>query len=298
MKTFITLLLFALAFSARADIGLAHACLDPPAQAVTRNTSGNDCVTRGWVRPTADTFVLSATSAATAVWGNADFRFRRFADLPATAVVDVCNLSLTPGAFGATDPCGTSNANKGPVPKSQVQVAAAIGTGKATISWQPVTMVDDIDSGKVVASRAATMRGYRIYYGPSADMLTQTVDAGNVLTYTLEGLAPGPIVAAVAAYTDQAEGQRSGVVSKVIAEGPKTIPRQVTGVTIAALPAYDLTKSDNLFRMTQVGTLPAGTAYVPGYFAIIGAQAYCLARKPTSWRSSSGTRPSTVFVTC
>ena len=60
-------------------------------------------------------------------------------------------------------------------------VGASSGPNSAILEWDAVS--------------APNLRGYRIYYGPDIDMYLQLrgegVDAGNVTTYTITGLASG-----------------------------------------------------------------------------------------------------------
>jgi Putative Ig domain len=89
-------------------------------------------------------------------------------------------------------------------------VQASIGS--ATISWTPPTQNTD-------GSALTNLAGYRIQYGPSATMLTQSVQVANpgLTTYVLENLAPGTYYVAVRAYTTSgAESVNSNVASKVV----------------------------------------------------------------------------------
>jgi len=50
-------------------------------------------------------------------------------------------------------------------------------------------------------SSLADLAGYRVYYGTSADALTQVIDVANVTSYVVSGLSPGTYYFAVAAYS-------------------------------------------------------------------------------------------------
>jgi hypothetical protein len=84
--------------------------------------------------------------------------------------------------------------------------------GSATISWTPPTQNTD-------GSPLANLAGYRIQYGPSATMLTQSVQIANagLSTYVVENLAPGTYYFAVRAYTTSGgESANSNVASKIV----------------------------------------------------------------------------------
>ncbi len=57
-----------------------------------------------------------------------------------------------------------------------------------TLTWDaPATNVNKID-------------GYKVYYGTSSRIYTQSIDVGNVTTYTIENLPSGTWYFAVTAY--------------------------------------------------------------------------------------------------
>jgi hypothetical protein len=82
----------------------------------------------------------------------------------------------------------------------------------ATLSWTPPTTNTD-------GSSLTNLAGYRIVYGTSASVLSQTINVSNpgVTNYVVENLAPGTYYFALKAYTSQGvESSVSNVVSKVI----------------------------------------------------------------------------------
>lgn len=104
---------------------------------------------RAWVRPKPETPVLSclaSTPVAQCVWGNAAFTYRKFGDLPADALVNVCTASIEPGPFAPPnrpsvdpacgDPCGCGNAldRKALIAKSAVVVETVEDLSKFTAS--------------------------------------------------------------------------------------------------------------------------------------------------------------------
>jgi hypothetical protein len=84
--------------------------------------------------------------------------------------------------------------------------------GAATLSWTPPTQNTD-------GTSLTNLAGYRIYYGTSANALTQVIQVPNagVATYMVENLAPATYYFALRAYNTQgAESASSNVVSKVV----------------------------------------------------------------------------------
>ncbi len=85
-------------------------------------------------------------------------------------------------------------------------------SGSATVLWTPPTQNLD-------GTALTNLAGFHIYYGTSANTLTQMVNIGNpaTTTYTLANLHQGTWYFALAAYTaDQVESDLSEVVSKSI----------------------------------------------------------------------------------
>ena len=98
----------------------------------------------------------------------------------------------------STVPAGTSATNK--------------GGGTAMLSWQAPTTNTD-------GAALTDLAGYRIYYGMTADDLTQTVQLTGVglQTYVIEDLGSGTWYFAIKAVTrTSVESALSDVVSKAI----------------------------------------------------------------------------------
>ncbi len=82
----------------------------------------------------------------------------------------------------------------------------------ATLSWTAPTANTD-------GSTLTTLAGYRIAYGTSASVLSQTIQVSNagVTTYVVENLSPGTYYFAIKAYTvDGSESAASNIVSKIV----------------------------------------------------------------------------------
>jgi hypothetical protein len=87
-----------------------------------------------------------------------------------------------------------------------------ISVGNATVMWQPPTTNTD-------GSSLTNLAGYRIYYGTSANSLSQTIQipSAGATAYVVEGLAPGTWYFAVRSYNSAgAESANSNIVSKVV----------------------------------------------------------------------------------
>ena len=129
-------------------------------------------------------------------------------------------LTGTPSSadVGTTGPI-TINASDGGTTASigpfTIEVTAAAGpppaTGSATLYWVAPTENTD-------GSALTDLAGYHIYYGTSADALTQTIDvSAATTTYVISSLAAGTYYFAVAAYSSGGtESAQSNVASKTI----------------------------------------------------------------------------------
>lgn len=92
-----------------------------------------------------------------------------------------------------------------------IQVIAA-QSRSATLSWTAPTQNTD-------GTTLTNLAGYRIHYGTSATVLSQTIQVSNagLTTYMIENLSPGTYYFAVKAYTSTGtESESSNVVSKTI----------------------------------------------------------------------------------
>jgi hypothetical protein len=101
---------------------------------------------------------------------------------------------------GTTPPVTTS-----PPPKSA-------STGTATLDWTPPTENSD-------GSSLTNLAGYTVYYGTSADSLTESVKISNpgLTAYTVSNLTSGTWYFAVTSYSSTGvESIRSGVISAKI----------------------------------------------------------------------------------
>jgi Putative Ig domain len=91
-------------------------------------------------------------------------------------------------------------------------VVANPATEAATILWTPPAQNLD-------GTALTNLAGFHVYYGNTANALTQMVTIGNptTITYTLSNLSQGTWYFAVSAYTaDNVESDLSAVVSKTI----------------------------------------------------------------------------------
>lgn len=257
----IVLLLIAAAFfagRANADplTGLVHANVDGYIGALGGTGSG-----RTYVRPTTDTVVLACppgTAAADCAWGKPAFAYRKFGDLAADALVNVCTVAIEPGPFAPPnrpsvdptcgDPCGCGNAldKKANILKSAVVLASTVPpvstTGRISLTWNAVTMCTDPTDNVIKACTNAAypawaIKGYRVLSGvsPTALTLLQSVDA-STLALSLPDYGDGTYYFAVLAYNGDGDGERSAVASIVVkkpaAADPKALPTSVEGVTL------------------------------------------------------------------
>ena len=109
----------------------------------------------------------------------------------------------TPITEGTPVTEGTTSTEAIPVTEGTTSSGAAAGTGVAKLSW------DSSQEG---------VAGFVIYYGTSPGTYSYTINAGNVSTYTVSGLASGTYYFAVTAVDS------SGAQSPYSNEASKTIP--------------------------------------------------------------------------
>jgi hypothetical protein len=127
-------------------------------------------------------------------------------------------IDRSPGESGTTTPSSNSTTaststpgTTGTTPPSTTTPPVA-STGTATLDWTPPTQNSD---GSVLTNLA----GYTVYYGTSANQLTQSVKVSNpgLTAYTLSNLPAGTWYFAVTSYSSSGvESVRSGVVSTKI----------------------------------------------------------------------------------
>ncbi len=198
------------------------------AAASSSTSTSSTTTSTGTMAP--DTISISGTPATTVAAGQA-YAFQpsakdsdgntltySVANLPAWASFDATTGTLTgtPDAsqigtyanisVSASDGV-TSNAM---TPFTVTVTADASTTGTATLSWAAPT---ENTNGSALADLA----GYRIYYGTSADALTQVIDVANVTTYVVTGLTSGTYYFAIAAYSSAGtQGGLSDTATKTI----------------------------------------------------------------------------------
>ncbi len=117
--------------------------------------------------------------------------------------------------------------------------AVTVFAGEATLSWDPPVTNED-------GSPLTDLAGYKIYYGTTSGNYTNSIDVGNVTTYTVINLTEGlTYFFVVSAYdTLGNESDYSNEVSKKI-ESEDTTPPQITGVY-----AGNITNSSVLINWT------------------------------------------------
>jgi hypothetical protein len=199
-----------------AGCGSTVATTGSGASGTTSSTSSTSTTSTSTSTST-DTISISGTPATTVVAGQA-YTFQPTAtdsagntlsysitNLPAWASFNASTgeLTGTPTAAQAgtyadiTIVASDSSTSKG-LAAFTITVSAAPAptptTGTATLSWAAPTQNTD-------GSSLTDLAGYRVYYGTSADALTQVIDVSDVTTYVINGLSSGTYYFAVAAYS-------------------------------------------------------------------------------------------------
>lgn len=253
-------------------------------------------VTRSWVRPTSTDSVaacMPGVALTECSYGKPGLRFYPWGQLPSTSWVWSCSIDIPAGPFGTPlaevncpDPCGCGGPGdrKTFVLKSQLEPPPG-GVGTMALTWGPVTQDT---SGKAIA-----VTGYRIEWGTSATVLTQTITLGAVTTYTITDLPPGTYYGTVRALAGNSESDRSNLFSKTIAAIPAAKPRPPV-VSVVENVAYDLVKSTNALTAKAIGTVPVGTPcdtsqrVLDDYFVV----------PRTAAKLTSASRPLVVLAKC
>lgn len=267
VRVLFVVLLIAGTASAFAATGLVQTitCADPADNALHSTASGQgrpNCQ-RGWAAASPDAYVLSGTSATTAVWGNPDFRWRRLRDLRPTDLVEVCRADIPPGPFApparpvvqptCEDPCGCNNDHKGPVPVSTLQSTPGDGTvtlpeGRRHLVWEAPTANTD-------GTPLTDLAGYVVHIRVPAAVLELFVE-----------MPPGAFVLGVRAVNTQGiESDRVEVPVRIIDAplpgDPPPASGKVAGIAAGQRAVYRVSSTGT--RGTKVGDLPVGTTAAP-----------------------------------
>lgn len=118
--------------------------------------------------------------------------------------------------------------------------ASTLTAGTATLSWSPPTTNAD-------GSPITDLAGYKIYYGTASGNYSQSIDVGNVTTYTFSSLADGNTYyfSATAYNSSGSESALSNEASKTLSPGADVTP-PVGTVTINGGAAYTASVSATL----------------------------------------------------
>ncbi len=124
--------------------------------------------------------------------------------------------------------------------------AATVYAGEATLTWDPPTTNAD-------GTPLTDLAGYKVYYGTESGNYSQSIDVGNVTTYTVSGLTNGQTYYfAVTAY------DTSGNESDYSNERAKTIESS------SSTPVPDITVTDSIGSATDLempfGDVTAGNS--------------------------------------
>jgi hypothetical protein len=123
-----------------------------------------------------------------------------------------CDGSATGSAASSTTPGNGLAAATPATPSTSPATNTGTGTGSATVSWLPPQQNAD-------GTALTDMAGFRIYYGSSADELSQmiNIDTVGITRYVIDNLATGTWYFAVAAFNSSGvEGPLSNIATKTI----------------------------------------------------------------------------------
>ncbi len=109
------------------------------------------------------------------------------------------------GCGAGNQPLSTNTSGGGPGSPS-----GGTATGTAILSW-------DVPTTNADGTPLTDLAGFKVYYGNASGNYTTIVDVGNITTYVVSNLGPGPHYFTVTAYNT------SGYESDYSAESSKTI---------------------------------------------------------------------------
>lgn len=164
--------------------------------------------------------------------------------------------------------------------------ATILTAGVATLSWNPPTTNVD---GTVLTDLA----GYKIRYGTASGNYSQTIDVGNVTTYTVPSLVDGSTYYfAVTAYdTSGNESGYSNEVSKTLSSGADTTPPAGT-ITISNGAIYT-TSAPVTLNVSATDTSGVSQMCISNTNVCTTWEAYATSK---SWSLSSGGGIKTVYI--
>ena len=132
--------------------------------------------------------------------------------------------------------------------------------GTATVSWDPNAEPD--------------LAGYKAYYGTSSRNYSQSIDMGNVINYTVSGLAEGQTYYfTVTAYNSSGlESDYSNEVSKIVPVSPPsdTTPPIISGLSTSNLTSTGLTIAWNTDEPADT-QIEYGTSTSYGFFSTLNS---------------------------
>jgi hypothetical protein len=106
--------------------------------------------------------------------------------------------------------CGAGNQPLSTNNSSSAGGGTGTATGTATLSW-------DVPTTNADGTPLTDLAGFKVYYGNASGNYTTIIDVGNITTYVVSNLSPGPHYFTVTAYNI------SGYESDYSIESSKTI---------------------------------------------------------------------------
>ena len=113
--------------------------------------------------------------------------------------------TILTGCGAGNQPLSTNTSGGGPGSPS-----AGTATGTAILSW-------DVPTTNADGTPLTDLAGFKVYYGNASGIYTKIIDVGNITTYVVSNLSPGPHYFTVTAYNI------SGYESDYSVESSKTI---------------------------------------------------------------------------
>ncbi len=118
--------------------------------------------------------------------------------------------TISTGGLATSVAAGSTTVTSTTLGISGSTTLTVLKTGSATLAWSAPTTNTD-------GTPLTDLAGYKVYYGTSSGNYTQSINIGNVTTYTVSNLSPGTYYFSVTSYDSSGiESTYSNEVSKTI----------------------------------------------------------------------------------
>ena len=269
VTTFLALLAFLLFFSPSAFAGQIKLAWDPP----TTSVDGNPANPAGYM-------IYYGTSSGT--YGT-PIDVGNVTEYTLDGLTEWQTYFIAVTAYDTLHNESGYSAEVSGIPSSSDPLGISLGptsAGQIKLVWNPLTGAD--------GTPLTDVAGYKIYWGTSPGTYTNSVDVGNVRTYTLDGLAEGQIyfigitaydtLHSQSAYSNEVVGVNLTVVTNP--PGLQVMADSVAYTTPRTF--FWAAGSSHLLSLTSPQTGAEGTRYVYASWSDGGSQGHTITVSPST----------------